>query len=56
MDNVLSTFLDWNLACILVGSVVANLIGGKHGVGPVIGFDGVGPSLLGMDEACAGGL
>ena len=33
-----------------------NLIDGTHGVGREIGFDGVGTYLLGMDEACAGGL
>ena len=52
----LGEFLDWKLAFLLAGSVVVNLIGGKHGFGPEIGFDGVGPYLLGMDEACVGGL
>ena len=52
----LGELLDWNLACILDGSVVVNLIDIKHGVGPEIGLDGVGPSLLGMDKASAGGL
>ena len=52
----LGEFLDWNLACLLAGNLVVNLIGGKHGVGPEVGFNGVGQSLLGMDEACTGGL
>ena len=52
----LGEFLDCNLAYLLAGSVVVNLIGAKHGVGPEIGFNVVRPSILGMDEACAGGL
>ena len=52
----LGEFLDWNIACLLGRSVAVSLIGGKNGVGPEIGFDGVGPSRIFMYEACAGGL